>query len=195
MRLALSGVEEGEGLAAHLAITEPAESVCAGAKAGGHRIAQDAPQLAGPCSPDVFGWKGMLYWFRKVPHPHPEQCPSPQCGPGCSKNVPALNVHHTCQMWDKSRRPSTFGRLRGISANCRFRADYAAPAPRLKKRGGKTPFPPSLSDWTKFGQGSRRTPTFITTPSCASFSLSISGSMRRYSPDQVSRCTKNPSVH
>ena len=40
VRLLLSGVEEGEGLAAHLALTEPAESVCARASAGGHKIAQ-----------------------------------------------------------------------------------------------------------------------------------------------------------
>ena len=74
VRLALSGVEEGEGLAAHLAITEPAQSVCTRAYSGGQRIAQDAPQLAGPCSPNAPGWKGMLYRFRTVPHSHPEQC-------------------------------------------------------------------------------------------------------------------------
>ena len=36
-----------------------------------------------------------------------------------------------------------------------------------KSPGAKDAFCPSLSDWTKFREGSRRTPTFITTPSCA----------------------------
>ena len=47
-----------------------------------------------------------------------------------------------------------------------------------QKPGGQDPFPPSLSVWTKFRQGGRRTATFITTPSCGSFNLAISGPTR-----------------